>query len=390
MTGSPRVSVLMSVYNGARYLQEAVDSILGQTFDDFEFIIVDDGSTDATPAILDSYTDARIVRLRNEANIGLTRSLNKGLAVARGEYVARQDADDVSLPERLQKQIEFLDVHTEIAALGTAYIEVPIDGRPERLIVMPHTAESICEHLFYSHCFCHGSVVLRHTCIVAIGGYDESYRVAQDRDLWLRLAERFSLGNLVEPLYRLHVSANSITGSARMQQRRSARRAVQQALLRHRLKPSAEAVARFYWLEVLDELADGKRESAKTVLTQGIAANPILDQDATWMARAIVYRAFDLIPISGRKRTDLAFDFLENLFALLPPNFRQLRSMRRWTFGELYAACAFMYARQGNANEVRHFCVQAWRFSAAHWRNLGLLSIFIRSWNMPESRLRRE
>ena len=85
MMGSPRVSVLMSVYNGARYLRDAVDSILGQTFTDFEFIIVDDGSTDETPAILNSYTDPRIVRLRNETNIGLTRSLNKGLVVARGE-----------------------------------------------------------------------------------------------------------------------------------------------------------------------------------------------------------------------------------------------------------------------------------------------------------------
>ncbi|MGC8880316.1 MAG: glycosyltransferase family 2 protein, partial [Anaerolineae bacterium] len=95
---TPAISVIMAVYNGARYLREAVDSILNQTFTDFEFIIVDDGSTDETPAVLDEYNDPRIVRLRNAHNLGLTKSLNRGLHVARGRYIARQDADDLSYP----------------------------------------------------------------------------------------------------------------------------------------------------------------------------------------------------------------------------------------------------------------------------------------------------
>ena len=98
----PKVSVLMSVYNGERYLREAVESILNQTFTDFEFIIIDDGSTDSSRAILASFDDPRIVLLQNETNIGLTRSLNEGLSLARGKYIARQDADDASLLERLE------------------------------------------------------------------------------------------------------------------------------------------------------------------------------------------------------------------------------------------------------------------------------------------------
>ena len=106
---APKVSVVMSVYNGERYLREAVDSILGQTFGAFEFVIVDDASTDETPLILSGYTDPRIVFLRNDENLGLTRSLNVGLKMACGEYIARQDADDISLPNRLERQVGLLD-----------------------------------------------------------------------------------------------------------------------------------------------------------------------------------------------------------------------------------------------------------------------------------------
>ena len=109
MSKSPRVSVLMSVYNGERYLRAAVDSILSQTFADFEFVIVDDASSDCTPSILDSYDDPRIVRLRLERNQGLAGALNEGLLLSRGRYIARQDADDVSLSSRLARQVAHLD-----------------------------------------------------------------------------------------------------------------------------------------------------------------------------------------------------------------------------------------------------------------------------------------
>ena len=115
---NPKVTVLMSVYNGEKYLQEAIDSILEQTFKDFEFLIINDGSTDKTGEILESYHDLRIKIINNEKNIGLTKSLNKGLKLARGEYIARQDADDISMPERLEKEVEFLETHQDYAVVG--------------------------------------------------------------------------------------------------------------------------------------------------------------------------------------------------------------------------------------------------------------------------------
>src|SRR4030067_2802339 len=115
---SPKVTVLMSVYNGEKYLEKAINSILNQTFTDFEFLIVNDGSTDGSVKIIESYNDHRIRLVHNEANIGLINSLNKGLDLAQGEYVARMDCDDISLTERLPKKVSFLEKKTGILSFG--------------------------------------------------------------------------------------------------------------------------------------------------------------------------------------------------------------------------------------------------------------------------------
>ena len=161
----PKVSVVMSVYNGERHLREAVDSILNQTFGDLEFIIVDDGSRDRTWEILQSYDDSRIVLLRNEQNIGLTKSLNRGLAATRGEYVARMDADDVSLPQRLERQVGFLDQHPEIGLVGCAFLQINEGGQEFEIFHPPLKNEDIQERLRVENCFCHGVALFRHRCL---------------------------------------------------------------------------------------------------------------------------------------------------------------------------------------------------------------------------------
>src|ERR1043165_9066720 len=118
---SPHVTVLMAVYNGEPFLAKAIDSILAQTYEDFELLVVDDGSTDATPDIVRSYGDRRVRTVRNPRNIGLARSLNVGLAEARGALVARHDADDLSYPDRFRRQVEFLAAHPDVAVLGTRF-----------------------------------------------------------------------------------------------------------------------------------------------------------------------------------------------------------------------------------------------------------------------------
>ena len=212
----PKVSVLMSVYNGRRHLREAVESILGQDFADFEFIVVNDGSADATPSILAEYAarDSRIVLVHNPENIGLTRSLNRGLALARGRYVARQDADDVSLPGRLAREAAYLDEHPQAGLVSADYELADAEGRVYDTVRLDGHPAAVRWHLlFYNYVGCHSLVMFRREPVLGMGGYDESLRYSQDYDLWVRLAERGPLAILPQVLLRHRVHPGNITAA---------------------------------------------------------------------------------------------------------------------------------------------------------------------------------
>ena len=200
MTGTPTVSVIMSVYNGEKYLREAVDSILRQSIREFEFIILNDGSTDSTWAILQSYKDPSLVLLNNEENIGLARSLNKGLAKARGKYIARIDADDISLPERLERQVGYLDVHPEVGLLGTASRVLDEETGNESTVSPPLQDNILRSVLGRRNPFHHSSVMMPRRVLEEEGGYKESYRVGIDYELWVRIACSNELANLPDVL----------------------------------------------------------------------------------------------------------------------------------------------------------------------------------------------
>lgn len=213
MKSDPAVSVLMPVYNGDRYLGEAIESILNQSFTDFEYIIVEDGSSDNTPSILKDYAaqDSRIVLINNEQNLGLPKSLNKGLSYARGRYVARMDADDISLPERLKTQIEFMEKHPNIGALGTAVRRIDSEGRPIKTMVLPTHHGVILWRLCFGTPFVHPTMLIRRELLTKVNGYDVDFANAQDRELWQRLSAASRLANLpdVHLLYRDHLEGVS-------------------------------------------------------------------------------------------------------------------------------------------------------------------------------------
>jgi glycosyltransferase involved in cell wall biosynthesis len=211
---SPKVTVLMSVYNGERYLREAIDSILTQTFLDFELAIVNDGSIDSTAEIISSYNDPRIRLINNARNLGLTKSLNKGLELARGQFVARQDADDISEPERLAKQVDFLEAHPDIALLGTFYQEIDERGNKIADCKLPCDCTNIRWALFFYTPFIHGSVMFRRaTALAKIGFYNEHFRYAQDYDYWCRIALSLKVANLNEYLVGYRLSPSSMTST---------------------------------------------------------------------------------------------------------------------------------------------------------------------------------
>ena len=212
MSETPRVSVVMAVRNGVPYLEQAVDSILAQTLTDFEFVIIDDGSTDSTPEILERYQAAdHRVRVYHQENMGLTPSLNRGWARARGAYLARMDSDDIAFPQRLEQQVGFLDRHPEVAVVGSSVMRIDELGREIKWSACPTSHAKIVHALAEYNCFTHPTVMLRKDALAVVGGYREAYRQAQDYDLWLRLAERHQLANLADPLLYYRVYAGQVS-----------------------------------------------------------------------------------------------------------------------------------------------------------------------------------
>jgi glycosyltransferase involved in cell wall biosynthesis len=211
----PMISVLMPVYNAKRYVAEAVDSILGQTFRDFEFLIVDDGSTDGSLAILKRYAahDARI-RLWSGPNAGYVPRLNEMLALARGELIARMDADDVSFPDRFVRQVEFLRDHPDVDVVGGS--QECIDSRGFLMTVFrpPQGHDEIQEcALTGAGPISHPTVMMRRRAVLAVGGYREELMPAEDFDLWLRMGERGLLANLPDVIIRYRMHDLSVSAS---------------------------------------------------------------------------------------------------------------------------------------------------------------------------------
>ena len=195
----PAVSVLMAVRDGAPWVGEAVGSVLGQTAGDLELIVIDDGSRDATPALLDAVRDPRL-RVERRAPLGLTAALNRALALARAPLLARLDADDVALPERLARQRAFMDAHVEVGLLGGGAREVDAAGRELAVRLPPTDDTALRAALIRRNPFIHSAVMARRALVEAAGGYDESVPVAQDYDLWMRLAPLTRLASLPEVL----------------------------------------------------------------------------------------------------------------------------------------------------------------------------------------------
>ncbi|MFL6248127.1 MAG: glycosyltransferase family 2 protein [Thermoanaerobaculia bacterium] len=229
----PRVTVLTTVYNGARYLAETIESIAADGFTDFEHVIVDDGSTDATPEILENAAarDSRIIVLRHEPNRGIAAATNRGLAIARGEYIARLDADDVSLPGRLAREAAFLDEHADVAMVSMNYESMDANGVVIGRSRRDHPP-SVVEYLlnFSNSVGGHSQVMFRRSAVETVGRYDESCRASLDYDLWTRIIRQGRIVVLPEIGMRYRVHDQSVSARARATQIEVGKRVVQRTL----------------------------------------------------------------------------------------------------------------------------------------------------------------
>jgi glycosyltransferase involved in cell wall biosynthesis len=217
----PLVTVFIPVYNAELYLNETIDSILNQTFIDFELLAIDDGSTDRSLAILNSYDDPRIRIERNDKNKGRPYTRNRGVQLASGEYFAVLDADDLAEKNRLEIQVSYLNIHKSIAAVGSYATIISDSGKQLSTVEVPTDSKEIKRMIFHVNCFVHSSVMFRTKALINVGAYNLAYPQAQDYELFLRLCHKHELANIPIALvrYRIHsaqVSQTSLSGQRKL------------------------------------------------------------------------------------------------------------------------------------------------------------------------------
>ena len=235
---TPAVSIVMPVRDGERFLQEAIDSVNAQSFSDFELIAIDDGSRDSTPEILAEAVrrDPRIVVL-SKGPIGFATALNLGVAESRASLIARLDADDIAMPERLARQVATLQQEPSLGLLGGFAETIDENGRTLGIRRPPASHEALLAALARDNPFIHSTVMFRADLVHALGGYRAAIEVAEDYDLWLRMAERMRIANLPETLVRYRVHQQSLTGRGEVRMAFSVRLARRAATERQAGRP---------------------------------------------------------------------------------------------------------------------------------------------------------
>lgn len=212
------LSVVMTVYNGEKYLQDCIQSVLNQTYKNFEFIIVNDGSNDNTKVILDNINDSRVRIFHLETNHGQTFCLNFGIKHAKGDWVVRQDADDISLINRFEEQVKYIQENPHIVGVGTQIKSIPADAtvNDQRLRAVEWsnsliTREEIEEYRFIAPPVIHGTMMFSKQVFMDIGGYSEEYKIAQDFDLWIRLMQSGPIEKVPKILYQYRLDLGSLS-----------------------------------------------------------------------------------------------------------------------------------------------------------------------------------
>lgn len=213
----------MPVYNNEKYLRPAIESILNQSFCDFEFLIINDGSTDSTKSIIKSYNDPRIKYEENKENLGIVETLNKGLKLSKGKYIVRMDGDDISLPERLSSQYNYMEQNPEIGVSGG---RVEIIGNMTSYSTKPNNSpEEIKANLIFNTPFSHPSVIIRKNVLSANNlFYDENFPHAEDFELWTRVSKYSKLGNLNKKILKYRMHNKSICNTHSETQRQTAQK----------------------------------------------------------------------------------------------------------------------------------------------------------------------
>jgi glycosyltransferase involved in cell wall biosynthesis len=380
----PKVSVIMPVYNAERFLESAIESIFTQTFTDYELLVINDGSTDRSDELLSKFSDPRLRIINNVSNKGLVRTLNIGIAHSQGEYIARMDADDLSHPARLDKQVSYLDDHSNTGLLGCAYWIIGIENNITSTQYFPTSNNNLQEKILLADYFCHPSVMIKRVYLDQVRGYDEAFATSEDYDLWLRLSEVCEIANLPEPLFyyrRYQGSKTSIEG-ARLQtqydllaqkkviERRKKLACSENELIRRQLACVYIAVA-------CRELILGKYESAEQDLSLAFECDS--DYLTSGVFKEIVETCMTYLATAW-SGWNSAVRSIEMIFGLLQSKKLKVYKDRKPLLADAYRHLAFEAYRNRERSRVQSSLLRSWWLQPDQlWKNRGMASIFLKS-----------
>lgn len=304
----PKISVVMPVYNGEKYLREAMDSILGQTYTDFEFIIIDDGSKDSSAEIVRSYDDPRIRFHQNEHNMGVAATLNRGLDLATGEYIARMDADDISLPERFAKQVAYMDEHPEVAVCGC---DIELFGARYEKRIFAREPKQMRADMFFSCGLAHPTAMMRGE-LFGPGGfrYNEQFSKMEDYALWLEVLEKHDISCMPEVLLKYRIHPGQVTNSTGPEVCAQAQRLKERQLKKLRVETCGEKYDAF--VKYCGGTALSESETAALIvylrmLSEANANAKLYDVNGFKVSLdAVKRRALDRLPVRQAARTAAA------------------------------------------------------------------------------------
>lgn len=332
------ITVITCAHNSERFLPEAIESVLAQTYPHWELILVNDASTDETPAIMDRHAaeDERVRVIHNPDNLGNTRSRNLAVRAASGEYIAILDSDDVALPERLERSLAVLKPHPDAALVGGPAMLIEEHGEEIGPVLADPCDEcdlSPRAHLAHgANCFVHSSVLMRRSALLALDGYDEFFKYAQDFDLWLRFSDRYDLIRLDEPLVSKRLYPDSISCEKQATQNAYAAVAYQRWYWKQRGRHiDLEATLR----RALQERDDGRDGRPEDVLhTIGLTC---FNRRRFRLARRYFLRAFAAAPWRPRSLVRAFFTLLPHGGELIlrPLRERQIIERPNWREGPM-------------------------------------------------------
>jgi len=379
MVPPPLVSVLMTVYNGERYLRSALDSILCQTYTHFELLVTDDGSQDGTWELLAGLaaTDSRVRLFRNQLNLGVPRSMNSLFSLASGAYITRHDADDVSCPERFARQVDFLNDHLTIGVIGTRVQLVDAQDQPvDRTWFTPKlTNDEIQAELLRDNCLCQGSVMFRRQVLETVGGYDES-SLTEDYDLWLRMAEVTQFAVLDEVLYQYRLHPASLGNRRRHEQAFFAARAIEQALHR-RFGASPppeglESAAHHYLRAALAACQVGDTAAGREYVQHAVTIYPQLWANPPALTNEFLPQVLDTGTVGD------ALCQVERLFGECLPRTRSLGRLKSLWLAEIHMQVAFRDRQRMAPAEWRHHLWLGVTYRPTWLFNRGVLSLLLK------------